>query len=73
MSPGQELRDQPIPRMFGFGKHMCPGKELAKLEIVLFLKYFLSKYKYRMVGRQVRLGAAMLYLTDTVMSHAEVF
>ena len=69
MSPAQELRDQPIPQMFGFGKHMCPGKELAKLEIVLFLKYFLPKYKYRMVGRQVRLSV-MLYLTDAVMSHA---
>ncbi|CAN0317210.1 unnamed protein product [Ascophyllum nodosum] len=44
---------QPPPPMFGFGRHMCPGRDLSKLEIVLFLSTFLRKYSYRLVKRQV--------------------
>ena len=54
MAPAKALKKQPRPQMFGFGKHMCPGKELAKLEIALFLKYFLSNYGYQLVEGQVR-------------------
>lgn len=39
--------------MFGFGRHKCPGRELAQLETVLFLKTFLSKFDYRVVEGQV--------------------
>ncbi|CAM9408191.1 unnamed protein product [Ascophyllum nodosum] len=52
MAPAKALKKQPRPQMFGFGKHMCPGKELAKLEIALFLKYFLSNYGYQLVEGQ---------------------
>ena len=61
MSPAEALKDQPRPQMFGFGKHMCPGKELAKLEIVLFLKFFLPKYGYQLVEGQVRF--TFVYIT----------
>ena len=54
LSPAETHKDQPRPLMFGYGKHMCPGKELAKLEILLFLKFFLPKYEYRLVEGQVR-------------------
>lgn len=30
---------------FGLGSHLCPGNELAKLEISVFLYHFLLKYK----------------------------
>lgn len=42
----------PRPLMFGFGRHMCPGRELAKLEIILFLRTFLRKFNYRLVEGQ---------------------
>lgn len=41
------------PQMFGFGRHMCPGRELAKLEILLFLRTFLHKFDYDLVHGQV--------------------
>lgn len=46
-------RGQERPQMFGFGKHMCPGRELAKLEILLFLRSFLPRFDYDLVERQV--------------------
>lgn len=46
--------DQPRPSLFGFGRHICPGRELAKFEIVMFFKTFLRKYKYRLAKKQVR-------------------
>ncbi|CAM9606502.1 unnamed protein product, partial [Sphacelaria rigidula] len=42
----------PEPQMFGFGKHLCPGKELAKLEIILFFRNFLSEFDYELVEGQ---------------------
>ncbi|CAN0222338.1 unnamed protein product [Hapterophycus canaliculatus] len=38
--------------MFGVGRHTCPGRELAKLEMLLFLKSFLTKFDYELVGGQ---------------------
>lgn len=43
---------QPLPPMFGGGRHMCPGRELAKLEMLMFLKVFLTKFDYELVGGQ---------------------
>ncbi|CAB1106783.1 unnamed protein product [Ectocarpus sp. CCAP 1310/34] len=56
-SPGTGARrsGQPIPPMWGFGKHMCPGRELAKLEMILFMKTFLPKFDFEVVEGQVRL------------------
>lgn len=51
--PAATSEQQPPP-MFGFGKHMCPGREVAKLEILVFLKVFLSNFDYEMVKGQVR-------------------
>lgn len=39
--------------MFGFGRHTCPGKELAKLEIIVFLEAFLAEFNYHVVEDQV--------------------
>lgn len=50
VNPGME---QLRPEIFGFGRHMCPGRELAKLEILLFLRTFLEKFDYELVDRQV--------------------
>ncbi len=38
--------------MFGFGRHMCPGRELAKLEMLMFLRAFLAKFDYELVEGQ---------------------
>lgn len=54
MSTGSKA--QPRPLMFGFGRHKCPGNELAKLEIVLFMRTFLGKFDYHLVEGQVRPG-----------------
>ncbi|XP_078173208.1 ent-kaurenoic acid oxidase-like [Carex rostrata] len=35
---------------FGLGSHLCPGNELAKLEISVFLYHFLLKYKLERVN-----------------------
>lgn len=40
--------------MFGYGRHLCPGRDLAKLEMFLFLKTFLAEFDYRVVEGQVR-------------------
>lgn len=55
-SPGASTatrQEQPRPRMFGFGRHTCPGSELAKIEILLFFRTFLRKFDYRLVKGQV--------------------
>ncbi|CAM9890676.1 unnamed protein product [Ectocarpus sp. 8 AP-2014] len=49
---GARSSGQPIPAMWGFGKHMCPGRELAKLEMVLFMKTFLTKFDFEVVEGQ---------------------
>lgn len=47
--------------MFGFGTHLCPGRELAKLEILLFLRAFLTRFDYDLVEGQVsRISSAVL-------------
>lgn len=51
-SAGGEPEGQPRPEMWGFGMHMCPGRELAKLEMLLFLKAFLTKFDYELVEGQ---------------------
>ncbi|KAE8727766.1 Abscisic acid 8'-hydroxylase 1 [Hibiscus syriacus] len=35
---------------FGNGTHSCPGNELAKLEILIFLHHLTTKYRWSMVG-----------------------
>ncbi|GMJ05982.1 cytochrome P450, family 707, subfamily A, polypeptide 1 [Hibiscus trionum] len=35
---------------FGSGTHSCPGNELAKLEIMVFLHHLTTKYRWHMVG-----------------------
>lgn len=45
-------QSQVPPPMWGFGRHMCPGRELAKLEMLLFLKAFLAKFDYKLVEEQ---------------------
>jgi (+)-abscisic acid 8'-hydroxylase len=37
---------------FGNGVHSCPGNELAKLEILVFLHHLTTKYRWSMVGPQ---------------------
>eukprot|EP00903_Cladosiphon_okamuranus_P015049 g13922.t1 len=53
-SPNREEMpaEQPRPPMFGLGRHSCPGRELAKLEMLLLLKEFLRKFDYQLVGGQ---------------------
>lgn len=55
-SPSATGMEQLRPQMFGFGRHMCPGRELAKLEILLFLRNFLHKFDYDLVDGQVSTG-----------------
>ncbi|XP_059637426.1 ent-kaurenoic acid oxidase 2-like [Cornus florida] len=43
---------------FGLGSHMCPGNDLAKLEIAIFLHYFLLNYELE----QTNPGCRMMYL-----------
>lgn len=38
--------------MFGLGRHACPGRELAKLEMLMFLRSFLAKFEYELVEGQ---------------------
>ncbi|XP_043703096.1 abscisic acid 8'-hydroxylase 2-like [Telopea speciosissima] len=35
---------------FGNGVHSCPGSELAKLEILVFLHHFITTYKWEVIG-----------------------
>ena len=51
-SPGGLSEEQPIPPMWGLGRHGCIGRELAKLEILMFLKAFLNKFDYELVKGQ---------------------
>lgn len=51
-NPDQVPVKQPPPPMFSLGRHMCPGRELAKLEMLLFLKEFLTKFDYELVEGQ---------------------
>ncbi|CAM9526821.1 unnamed protein product, partial [Ascophyllum nodosum] len=44
--------EQPRPPMWGYGRHMCPGRELAKMEIAVFFKMFLEKFHYTVVAGQ---------------------
>lgn len=37
---------------FGGGTRLCPGKELGTLTISLFLHYFLTTYKWELIGDQ---------------------
>ncbi|XP_017972617.1 PREDICTED: ent-kaurenoic acid oxidase 2 [Theobroma cacao] len=43
---------------FGAGSRICPGADLAKLEISIFLHYFLLNYKLE----QIKPGGPMVYL-----------
>ena len=47
--------EQLRPELFGLGKHMRPGREVAKLQVLLFLKCFMSKLGYELVNGQVSL------------------
>jgi len=51
-SPAGGPAEQPIPPMFGVGRHMCPGRELAKLEMIMFLRVFLGQFDYEVVAGQ---------------------
>lgn len=46
-------KEEPRPEMFGFGKHMCSGRELAKLELICFMKAFLANFDYKLTEGQV--------------------
>ncbi|KAI3922233.1 hypothetical protein MKX01_005922 [Papaver californicum] len=35
---------------FGTGVHACPGNELAKLEILIFIYHLVNKYRWEVVG-----------------------
>ncbi|KAF2613868.1 hypothetical protein F2Q70_00010151 [Brassica cretica] len=35
---------------FGSGVHACPGNELAKLQILIFLHHLVSKFRWEVVG-----------------------
>ncbi|CAH9080766.1 unnamed protein product [Cuscuta epithymum] len=37
---------------FGSGTHACPGNELAKLEILVFVHHLTTKYRWSVVGPQ---------------------
>ncbi|XP_058190288.1 abscisic acid 8'-hydroxylase CYP707A2-like [Rhododendron vialii] len=37
---------------FGNGTHSCPGNELAKLEILIFIHHMTTKYRWSVVGPQ---------------------
>ncbi|KAM1127304.1 hypothetical protein ACFX13_038090 [Malus domestica] len=48
-----EIAPKPYTYMpFGSGTHACPGNELAKLEILVFLHHLTTKYRWSMVGAQ---------------------
>lgn len=50
--PAGGSTEEPPPPMFGVGRHTCPGRELSKLEMLLFLKAFLTKFDYEVVEGQ---------------------
>lgn len=52
-SPALTETAQPRQLMFGYGKHICPGRELAKLEMIVFFKKFFNTFDYHIVERQV--------------------
>ncbi|KAJ7967459.1 Abscisic acid 8'-hydroxylase [Quillaja saponaria] len=37
---------------FGNGVHACPGNELAKLEILIFIHHLVTKFRWQVVGSQ---------------------
>ncbi|GAA0179130.1 hypothetical protein Leryth_000527 [Lithospermum erythrorhizon] len=37
---------------FGSGSHACPGNELAKLEMLVFIHHLTTKYRWSMMGPQ---------------------
>lgn len=39
-------RTSPFFAPFGGGARFCPGAELARLQIALFLHYFVTNYRY---------------------------
>ncbi|KAF2605631.1 hypothetical protein F2Q70_00025262 [Brassica cretica] len=46
---------------FGLGSHLCPGNDLAKLEISIFLHHFLLKYRVERSNP----GCQVLFLPHT--------
>ncbi|TQE09048.1 hypothetical protein C1H46_005431 [Malus baccata] len=46
---------------FGAGSHLCPGNDLAKLEIAIFLHHFLLNYKME----RANAGCPLMYLPHT--------
>ncbi|CAN6562407.1 unnamed protein product [Malus baccata var. baccata] len=46
---------------FGAGSHLCPGNDLAKLEIAIFLHHFLLNYKMERANP----GCPLMYLPHT--------
>lgn len=51
------------PPLFGFGRHMCPGRELAKLEHISILQRLLLEFDYQIVEGQV--GCWLGYRTSS--------
>ncbi|KAL2488934.1 Abscisic acid 8'-hydroxylase 2 [Forsythia ovata] len=37
---------------FGNGLHSCPGSELAKLEMLIFLHHFTTTYRWKIIGEE---------------------
>ncbi|XP_072955667.1 cytochrome P450 85A1 isoform X1 [Typha angustifolia] len=57
-NPWRWLQDKNIEShqhfmMFGGGGRLCPGKELGTVEIATFLHYFVTRYRWEEVGKNV--------------------
>jgi len=46
MQEKRNWRSSPFYAPFGGGARFCPGAELARLQIALFLHYFVTTYRY---------------------------
>ena len=52
-----ELQATPKPNTFmpfGSGVHSCPGNELAKLEILIFMHHVVTKFRYIILLHQIQ-------------------
>lgn len=51
---------------------MCPGRELGKLEILIFLRVFLSKFDYDVVEGQVSCCCTFVFFAPAYSSMLSV-
>lgn len=45
-------KPEPLPELFGYGKHICPGRFLAQIQMALLMKAFLSRFEFSLVSKQ---------------------